>query len=45
MRQAGTDADYVVKLIDVFPEYTEPNVEQKKNKVVMTATRCWSGRR
>ena len=32
---SGTDADYIVKLIDVFPEYTEQNAEQKKNKVVM----------
>lgn len=31
----GTDADYVVKLIDVFPEYTQPNDQQQKNKVVM----------
>jgi len=31
----GTDADYVVKLIDVFPEYTESNEEQKKNHVEM----------
>ena len=31
----GTDADYVVKLIDVFPEYTESNDEQKKKEVRM----------
>ena len=31
----GTDADYVVKLIDVFPEYTESNDEQEKNHVEM----------
>lgn len=31
----GTDADYVVKLIDVFPENEERNAEQIKNDIKM----------
>jgi uncharacterized protein len=31
----GTDADYIVKLIDVFPEYAESNEELRKKEVKM----------
>jgi putative CocE/NonD family hydrolase len=31
----GTDADFIVKLIDVLPEYTQSNEEQKKNNEKM----------
>lgn len=31
----GTDADYVVKLIDVFPDYALSNPEQRKHDVKM----------
>jgi uncharacterized protein len=31
----GTDADYIVKLIDVYPDYVQGNAEQRKHDVKM----------